>query len=346
MPRTPSRDVYLQLPDGQDRDALRACLLAMQCTLVNLPAPGAARSAELQRMATQPDAVVFLDQSNHLPIVTHRFDHILKTWPRALRARTVLTRLAAGHVSQADRAWVKSLGFADLVASFDDTSANSDLRQVLDLVASTLSLPALTDGSLDRWLRAAAASTSLLTPYALIRTRTGRDALALADLLQFQLDIRDRSYRLKTYPACFVAAQAVQWLVKQFKLSPYEAVEVGRALQALGLLYHVAHQRDFADGNLFFRLRAPAQLPGVNIIHALLTLRERLEVVDRTYRRKTYAGCWVGKDAVDALCAKLSVTRHESQLILHRLMQFGYFEHVVREYGFIDGNYFYRFTNG
>lgn len=45
------------------------------------------------------------------------------------------------------------------------------------------------------------------------------------------------------------------------------------------------------------------------------------------------------------LCAKRNITCHESQLILHRLMQFGFFEHVVGEHGFIDGNFFYRLTD-
>ena len=345
MDRADSLQVYLQLPDGPDSDTLRAGLMAMKCSPVNLPAPGAELTELLKRLALDPKALVFLDASNALPKVTHRFDHLLRTWPRPLRARTVLTRLAAGNVSPADQAWVKALGFADLVATFEDTSAKSDLRQVLDRVASTLELPALSAEQLARCAGAAPVSPSTLSPHSLIRARTGVDAQALADLLQFNLDIRDRSYRLKTYPACFVGKQAVQWMNQHFKLGSGEAVEIGRALQARGLLYHVAHKQVFAEKFLFFRLRAPAQLPRVNLALALRTLRDRLVVVDRSYRRKNYPSCWIGQDAVDELCAELSVTRHESQLILHRLMQFGYFEHVLRDHGFIDGNYFYRFTD-
>lgn len=345
MAKTPAPQVYLQLPDGPDRDALRAGLLALQCIPVNLPPPGAALTEQLERLALDPNALVFLDVSNALPKVTHRFDRVLKFWPQALKARTVLTRLASGHVSPADRTWVQSLDFADLIASFDDRGPTSPLRQALDRVASTVGLPALAVDELDRYLRAVPTAPSSLSPRALVRARTGLDAEALVDLLQFKLDIRDRSYHLKKYPACFLGTEAVQWMRSHFRLDSPQVVEVGQTLQTLGLLYHVAHEQAFADEALFFRLRAPAQLPNVNLGLVLQALRDRLVVVDRSYLGKDYPGCWIGQEAVDALCAKRNITRHESQLILHRLMQFGFFEHVVCEHGFIDGNFFYRFTD-
>lgn len=345
MSKPPAPQVYLQLPDGPDRDALRAGLLALQCIPVNLPPPGTALTEQLERLAQDPHALVFLDVSNALPKVTHRFDRILKTWPQALRTRTVLTRLAAGHVSPADRTWVQSLGFGDLIASFEDRAPTSPLRQALDRVASTVGLPALAADELDRYLRAVPTAPTSLSPRGLVRARTGLDAEALADLLQFKLDIRDRSYHLKKYPACFLGTEAVQWMRSHFRLGGPQVIEVGQALQALGLLYHVAHEQAFADEALFFRLRAPAQLPNVNLGLVLQTLRDRLVVVDRSYLGKNYPSCWIGAEAVDALCAKRNITRHESQLILHRLMQFGFFEHVVGEHGFIDGNFFYRFTD-
>lgn len=346
MAKSPAPQVYLQLPDGPDRDALRAGLLALQCIPVNLPPPGAALTEQLERLAQDPRALVFLDVSNALPRVTHRFDRLLKTWPQALRARTVLTRLAAGHVSPADRAWVQSLGFADFIASFDDRAPAAPLRRVLGRVASSVGVPELAADELERYLRAVPNAPSSLSPRALIRARTGLDAEALADLLQFKLDIRDRSYHLKRYPLCFLGTEAVQWMRSHFQLDSPQVVEVGQALQSLGLLYHVAHEQVFADDALFFRLRAPAQLPNVNLGLVLQTLRDRLVVVDRSYLGKDYPSCWIGQEAVDVLCAKRNITRHESQLILHRLMQFGYFEHVVREHGFIDGNFFYRFNEG
>ncbi|MCU0955760.1 MAG: DEP domain-containing protein [Hydrogenophaga sp.] len=346
MTRSNTPQVYLQLPDGPDRDALRAGLQAMKCVPVNLPPPGAAYAELLQRLAMDTTAIVFLDVSNALPKVVNRFDQLLKSWPQALRARTVLTRLAAGYVSSADRAWVQSLGFADLVVSFMNSSSSSPLRRALDLVAGEAGSRALSAEDLDRYLRAVPGSQSRLTPRSLIRARTGLQAEALADLLQFKLDIRDRSYHLRKYPACFIAAEAVQWLAQHFQLERAQVIEVGQALQGLGLMYHVAHEQAFADEAYFFRMRAPAQIAQINTAQALQAVKDRLVVVDRSHLGKNYPGCWVGQDAVDVLCAKHAITRHESQLILHRLMQFGFFEHVTGEHGFIDGNYFYRFNDG
>ncbi|PKO64719.1 MAG: hypothetical protein CVU22_23190 [Betaproteobacteria bacterium HGW-Betaproteobacteria-16] len=345
MTRSTNFQVYLQLPDGPSRDALRAGLQAMQCIPVNMPPQGIEHAELLKRLAADKHAMVFLDVSNALPKVTHRFDHVLKTWPQALRARTVLTRLSAGHVSPADRAWVQSLGFPDLVASFENSSASSPLRWALDLVADTAGLPALSAEDLDRYLRSVPGTQASLSPRAFIHARTGLDAEALADLLQFKLDIRDRSYHLKKYPSCFVGAEAVHWMGQHFELDHQQVVKVGQALQALGLIYHVANEQKFSDEAFFFRLRAPAQLTQVNNALALQILSDRLVVVDRSHLGKDYPSCWVGQDAVDVLCAKFAITRHESQLILYRLMQFGFFEHVVGEQGFFDGNYFYRFND-
>lgn len=346
MPHQPAPQICLQLPDGPDRDALRAGLMAMNVIPANLPPPGPALSAALDRLAQDPHALVWFDISNPLPRVLHRFDRMLKTWPQALRARTTLTRLAGGHVGPSDRQWVQSLGFLDLVTAFDDHGPSSALRRSLDLVAAQVGSPPLPDNDLVRYLRAIPRPASDLSPRALIRARTGLAAEALADLLQFKLDIRDRSYHLRKYPACLVAREAVLWMRQHLGLSAPHAVEVGQALQAMGLMYHVAHEQSFADEELFFRVRAPAQLPQAFVGQTWRALREHLVVVDRSYLGKTYPSCWIGQEAVSLLSEMRSMTRHEGELLLHRVMQFGLFSHVLGEHGFVDGHYFYRFNDG
>ena len=69
------------------------------------------------------------------------------------------------------------------------------------------------------------------------------------------LDIRDRSHRLKTYKSCFIARDAVDYMIKH-KLcdTRNEAVELGIRLQsALGLWHHVCDDHEFSDDYLFFR---------------------------------------------------------------------------------------------
>lgn len=346
MNTSPATQVCLQLPDGPSRDALRAGLMAMNVIPVNLPPPGPALTEALDRLASDPQALVWFDISNPLPRVQHRFDQLLRTWPQALRPRTTLCRLAAGHVSPADRSWVQSLGFADLVAAFDDPGPTAALRRSLDRVAVHTGRTTLPDDELLRYLRALPGSAQTRSPRALIRARTGLEAEALADLLQFKLDIRDRSYRLRKYPACLVAREAVQWMRQHLGLNAAQAVEVDQALQDLGLMYHVAHEQSFADEELFFRVRAPAQMSKVHVGQTWRALREQLVVVDRSYLGKTYPNCWIGQEAVNLLSEMRSMTRHEGELLLHRVMQFGLFSHVLGEHGFIDGHYFYRFNDG
>lgn len=344
MAKTTTPEVYLQLPDGAARDALRAGLLALQCIPVNLPASGPALAQQVARLAGEPHAVVFLDIANPLLSVHHPFGRIVSEWPPALRGRTILSRLAAGHVSQADRAWVQALGFADLVAEFDGAAPQTGLRPALDHAAAALGLARLPDAELGRYVQAMADAPAQVSARALIRARTGLGAEALADLLHQHLDIVERSYYLKKYPACFIGTQAVSWLAKRFALTPETAVKVGRALESLGLLHHVESQHAFSNEAYFFRLRAPGQLAGLDLGLALQTLRRELLVEDRSYLGKVYRHCWVGSDAVEALCRQHAIARHEGQLTLSRLMQFGLFEHVVNEHAFVDGNFFYRFT--
>lgn len=344
MAHTPAPEVFLHLPDGRDREALRAGLLAMRCIPVNLPDAGRARATMLDKLAQRPQAWVFADISNPLPRVVNRFEDSVHTWPKALRGRTVLTRLAAGHVAQADRVWVREQGFVDLLAGFEGADQAPALRSTLNAVASTCGLPAVTEADLQRYLSAVLSTAAPPSPRRTIRTHTGLGAEALTEWLQAELDIRDRSHRLKPYPACFVGNEAVNRIAEHFRLTREAAVEVGRALGTLGLLHHVVHEHAFEDATLFYRLRAPDQLKAVPLSASWHWLRAHLVVKDRSHLGTTYPACWVGQDAVGLLSERLRLARHDSLHLLHRLMQFGCFEHVVQEHGIIDGPLFYRCT--
>lgn len=348
MAKPPAPQVYLHLPDGASRDALRAGVLALQCVPANLPQDDNERHALLNRLAVGERVFVFVDISTRtgssINARTGGLDEVLDSVPLPLRARTVLTRLASGHVSQAERAWVKSLGFCDLIAEFDTRDPEVSLRAVLDVVALALDLPLLPAADLIRYVSAVATGAQG-TPRALIRQHTGYSAEQLVQLLSDKLDIQDRSYHLKKYPACLVAADAVAWMAKNLKLTTQSALAVGQALGALGLLHHVEHKHEFSDERLFFRLALSRQADAIDLGHALMLVRETISVADRTYLGTVYAHCWVGSDAVNVICQKYALSRHASHLVLHRLSQFGLLVHVVNGQPFIDGNYYYRFTN-
>jgi hypothetical protein len=63
-----------------------------------------------------------------------------------------------------------------------------------------------------------------------------------------------RTYRLFKYKACFIASEAIDWLVESGRAGSREhAVQLGRLLQASGYIHHVVDDHDFKDSFLFFR---------------------------------------------------------------------------------------------
>ena len=81
----------------------------------------------------------------------------------------------------------------------------------------------------------------------------------IASELLRKLDVRDRTYRMKIYPACFVGSEAVDYMVeKQMATSRQDAVKIGRELLELGHFEHVLRDHDFKDEFLFYRFKETA----------------------------------------------------------------------------------------
>ena len=74
-----------------------------------------------------------------------------------------------------------------------------------------------------------------------------------------KLDVKDRTYRMKTYPACFVGSEAVDYMVEnQLATSRQDAVKIGRELLELGHFDHVVREHDFKDEFLFYHFKESA----------------------------------------------------------------------------------------
>ncbi len=347
MPRLADPEVFLDLPTAPGTDALRAGLMAMKCIPINLPLNAAERHAAVKRAAHSDKSFLLIDVSNREPGSTDSLAAVCRDLPVALRSRTLLTRLGGGHVSSDDRSWAKQLGFVDFIAEINVGDVEGDLRVVIDAAARLLGLEPLSLAELARYVGATAASakaSALHLPRAVIRAHTGLSAEKLAEVLRDGLAIQDRSYHFKKYPACFVASEAVMWMSSKLRLESAQAMAVGQALGALGLLYHVEQKHVFADEQWFFRLSVARSANKMGFTEVVKVLRERLNVADRTYLAATYPNCWVGSQAVDAIITHQPMQRHEAHRILHRLMSFGLFRHVLDEQPFVDGNFFYRFT--
>ena len=91
-----------------------------------------------------------------------------------------------------------------------------------------------------------------------------REQLARVDLARVAramgatggLAIADRTWRGRTFPRCFVGAEAVEWIVRHERLPLGAAEAVGQSLLELGELRHVTGEHDFVGDNYFYRLTA------------------------------------------------------------------------------------------
>eukprot|EP01147_Barroeca_monosierra_P003426 gene3426-6065_t len=84
------------------------------------------------------------------------------------------------------------------------------------------------------------------------------EQLAGSDLLG------DRIYHLQTYKNCFVASDAVRFLIeKGFAASRQEATEKLQELVESNLIHHVTHDNTFSNNKLFFRLTSEDLGPSI-----------------------------------------------------------------------------------
>ena len=65
--------------------------------------------------------------------------------------------------------------------------------------------------------------------------------------------IKDRTYRLKVYPKCFLGTEAVRWFMHQLNLSHEDAIRLGQRLIDEKWVHHVLDAHNFKDEELFYR---------------------------------------------------------------------------------------------
>jgi hypothetical protein len=156
------------------------------------------------------------------------------------------------------------------------------------------------------------------------------------------VDIRNRSYHLKNYPECFVASDAVAWLSKAFNVTPSIAIDMGRALQACGLIYHVAREQNFDREYHFYRVAALPESFVVADFVTQVTAGSGFDRRARSYHGIEYPNCFVGKDAI-AWCCDRRLTLNEAMTAAQRLVELSIVSHVVDEHPIKDDHFFYRF---
>lgn len=352
MPR-PSVSVLIAWPDGSAHRRLRAALMLRQVVPESLSWPLLLARVRATPAADRDRIVAFLDIADcgrpGAPDAAAgpRACDLLTLLPNpAERVSVWLSRTRGAAVSDAERSWALAQGFAGWIGDTASVTGGSELEATLQALAPRLGLGEIDPGGLAR--------ADLLVPVgegherwrAHVRTLTRQSAEDWARQLPLQLPVTNRRWRLREYPDCVVGDEVVGLWSRRHGLARGEAVVLGRAAVALGLMRHVAGEHDFEDAELFYELLDP----GAGNESPLDGLRQQLlgpggvVIADRTHLGRSYAACWVGSEAVDRLVALRHFKRAEARLALQRLMQLGFIEHVVHEQGLLDGPFFYRFT--
>jgi hypothetical protein len=159
--------------------------------------------------------------------------------------------------------------------------------------------------------------------------------------------VRDRRYRLKLYPNCFIGSEAVKWLSDQFMISATQAESVGLLMQKLGIFYHVTKDQPFRNGEFFYRYSANIN-GGRHVDLDRIIEESRLlrgfDVQDRTWRGMRFPKSFVGVEAASWMSSFYGLTANEAVSVGQAMQDVYHFRHVVDDRDFVDYEYYYRMT--
>ena len=253
---------------------------------------------------------------------------------------------ATHHIDEATRVWATEAGADVIVAQINPWRWSVTGQSLFAALLENADVVAASSRRVAPYLRAAARTNTANVNARLIADAEaeGIDLSALAFRMQRSggVDIKDRRYRLRIYPECFVASEGVTWLERALRVSRDKAVAVGQALQSAGLIYHVAKEQPFTDEELFFRV---AQIPtqwNMERFYSLIRSEAGFAVADRTHMGTKYGKCFVGSEAVDWIQAQ-GHTVNEALSMGQRLFDLSLAHHVVDEHPFKNEKLYYRF---
>ena len=161
------------------------------------------------------------------------------------------------------------------------------------------------------------------------------------------LDIRDRMYRLRVYPHCFVGREAVDWIVQHHRVSRAEAVRMGQHLSALGLLSHVRQEHDFEDAELYYELASPRGAsimarPSATGLRAAMRGARGLPLRAHARGIMCHRDCATGHAIVSWISHTRQVSRDVATHWALQLMREGGLRHVYDDTPFRDDRTLYR----
>lgn len=337
--------ILLLSADPMTLALVRAASDAFECTL-----DAFADANDLSRKLEKPDngnpVLVVLDLAA-LAAAGARLDNVCTRVRQHYPSTKIgLIASATQHIDDAVKRWATEAGADVIVGQISPWRWAATGEPLFAALLENPEAVAASSRRVAPYLRAAAHGAAANVDARLIADAEadGIDLPALAFRMQRSggVDIRDRRFRLRIYPECFLATEGVTWLERALRVERQKAIVIGQALQSAGLIYHVAKEQPFADETLFFRV---AQIPmqwTVARFYSLIRSEAGFAVADRNHMGTKYSKCFVGTEAVEWMQAQ-GYTVNEAISMGQRLLDLSLAHHVLDQHSFKNEKLYYRF---
>ena len=254
-----------------------------------------------------------------------------------------------------ERAWAKEAGLESLLPGSSVAAWQDSLVPVVERICKTLGALKVDVMALEAAVNALIKAGEEPRPGAVKDIygnawrleSEGVQANAVFESMLEGVASKDRRYHGKVYRDCFIASEAIDWMVGNLGMRRATALAAGTFLWRTGRIHHVVRDAPFDDGLFFFRFglsrEKSARIDLAEIEQAMRSASGGVPIADRTYLGTTYPQSFIGSEAVDWLVKHHRLSVGEAEAVGQSLLDLGMLHHVVDEHGFVDEGYFYRF---
>lgn len=355
MKRKSDHTIFVAQTDAAQAQLLRAAMESLGIS-VHVLDPQQKLEAQIEnwRYARHDKTVLVADLSAFVAQGCPPDEMLSRLASRFPDLRVVTTLADRLTVTTQDATWANSLGAAGL---FPRVSALRIEETLLPILAAIIDDPGA-QFDVERiasMFRALGADIDEAPVFVAAQKLLAKRGTGLADLKKLVatirspggFDIQDRTYRMTTYPDCFVGREAVDALVRITGRSRPTAIAIGRLLHSIGEFYHVAGEQDFEDDDFYYRLGSST--PRIGLLDLQQVIRAApgangFVVRDRSYLGKRFPKCFVGSEATEWLKKQYDLTLPGVIALGQTLLRLHVIRHVVDEHDFIDRAFYYRFT--